>query len=165
MKTYENFISDLFVVKLTKEIVVLGNTLTSFINQNIELTYRKKDDLYRLDVFKLRIYNYSESQNSKKQQRMCIYFNDNYNFISLDYLKNVLEIAILSQTNNKKLVDIEEFLKYILSLYAIDTKNYVDNMNVSMTYTGITLDKIPEIIKKINQEEFDLFVTIKTYNL
>ena len=165
MKTYENFISDLFVIKLPKEIIELGNILTKFVNNNIEKGWNAGS----------RIYNYRDLQNqyeySRKQQKMYIYLDLNsidgtYTYIKLDYVKhlNVLEIAVLSQPRVEKLVDIENFLEHILSSYANDSRPYITTMVEGARY-WISLNKIPEIINKITQEEFDLYTTTNTYNL
>lgn len=59
-----------------------------------------------------------------------------------------------------ELIEIENFLKYIISDLAVST-----DFNKWTKEFIITLDKILDIEKKLNDEEFDIFMNANKYNL
>jgi len=158
MKTFEKFIaSNLFRKRkeLPREVKNLGHVIRFFLNNHIDPDW---------SAF------IREHQPKDKKNDNIIYIsidpNDlgsTPNFVNLYYNSNTKElmIAILPQPNCKELVDIQNFLEYIIKDYNEDR---IVNPNLGPHFF-ITIDKIPEIAKRLNSNEFELFINANKYNV
>ena len=158
MKTYEKFIaSNLFRKRkeLPRKVKNLGHVLRFFLDNHIDPEW---------NAF------ITEHQPEDKKNDNIIYISIDPNdlgsyikFINLYYNSKTKElmIAILPQPKNKELVDIQNFLEYIILDYNEDR---ISNPNLGPHFF-ITIDNIPKICQKLNSEEFELFTNTNKYNV
>lgn len=149
MKTYENFIIDLFR-KLPKEILQLKTILTNFINKNTH-----ESNCYALST----IVNNIISIKIKKEVLIGIIEFDfirlYYNYSQKKFICHIIQPLHAFESDDKNINNIREFIE----------NNMLHILNDGPITQLISIDKIQSIINEITQDNYELFIKIKKYNL
>jgi len=154
IKTFENAFTDIFKKrkKLPHEVINFGDVLTKFIEKNIDMEW---------DVYS----NTYESSNKKYYDVVRIFIDPH----DIDDAAEVLELHYNYDRNSilycyhpimNFMEDIKDYLGNIVKNSSIeDVSSAGDNRY------WIPLDKLPEIINKINSSDFDYYKSTKKFNI
>ena len=157
MKTYENFITDLFR-KFPKKIKQLENTLINFINKNIHEAnwYAVAETNNNIISIKINNFLFHTRQNAARQEvikydLIRLY----YNYNTKEFIYHIITPKYAFESDNEDINNMREFLE----------NNMLSILNDGPVTQLISLDKIQNIINNITQDNYDQFVNMKKYNL
>jgi len=157
ISTYENILTNLFKKKetLPKEVIDFGESLMKFIEKNIN---NKEWDVF------------TNMPHKNKYNKISIFIDpydmdDAAEIVELFYNVENSRILYCFIPKLNFLDDIKNYLKYIIKQIKIGDLHTAGSYAKNEDRFFIPVDKIDYIIKKLNDEEFELFKTSRKFNI
>lgn len=150
MKTYENFIKNIF---LPKEFDNLVKVLCY-------LFYKILPDYYEIHIENIK--------NGKiiKIGQVLLLVTVLYDHKKIEIIlgkKNSFAFSVINRNNHKKLNNLFEFLQFILNSYITDIDYFTTESEE--IHLIIPLDEVKNIITEISQDNYETFLIQKDFNL
>jgi hypothetical protein len=137
--------------RLPKDIIKLGKILKVFLNKNI-CYYHTISDIYRPESNDINdIMSFRVVDDLSIIKIIGFYYNKDTKILSIVHINTIPNLEY-----------IKTFLEHILIPITIDNKKHI---RFKDTTFYISLDKINDVIGKLNDAEFELFNSTLKYNI